>query len=57
MLWATGIDMRANPDHRAFEALLREHGGIVSKVARVDARDRQDIGDLRQGSRRATHCR
>jgi hypothetical protein len=49
--------MRANPDHRTFEALLREHGGIVSKVARVDARDRQDIGDLRQGSRRATHCR
>jgi RNA polymerase sigma-70 factor (ECF subfamily) len=43
------MDMRGKPERQAvFEALLREHRGIVSKVARIYANDRQDVEDLGQ---------
>lgn len=40
--------MRGKPDQQRFEALLREHQGIVFKVANAYARDARDREDLSQ---------
>jgi RNA polymerase sigma-70 factor (ECF subfamily) len=40
--------MRGKPDQQRFEALLREHLGIVLKVAGVYARGREERDDLAQ---------
>jgi len=40
--------MRGMPDQQRFEALLREHMGIVFKVAGVYARGREERDDLAQ---------
>jgi RNA polymerase sigma-70 factor (ECF subfamily) len=42
------MDMRGKPDQQRFEALLREHHGIVFKVAGVYARNPHDRDDLAQ---------
>lgn len=46
--------MRAKPDQQRFEALLREHQGIVFKVAGAYARGREERDDLAQEI--ATQC-
>src|SRR6185312_3999898 len=40
--------MRGKPDQQRFEALLREHMGVVFKVAGVYARGREERDDLAQ---------
>ncbi len=40
--------MRGKPDQQRFETLLREHWGIVFKVAGIYARDKHDSDDLAQ---------
>lgn len=42
------MEMRGKPDQQRFEALLREHHGIVFKVAGVYARNPHDRDDLAQ---------
>lgn len=42
------MSMRGKPDQQRFEALLREHHGIVFKVAGVYARNPHDRDDLAQ---------
>src|SRR5579885_2279111 len=49
IIWErAGDSMRGKPDQQRFEMLLREHQGIVFKVARAYARAAHDRDDLAQ---------